>query len=282
MKVRKNSSAALCLLLAGLTFSPLPAALAQKEAGQTNTPSKYLFLSNVELKPEQGDAYAKLEADEVQAMRAAGAPSHYVAMWSITGAGTHVLYFHGFESFADLQKGHDDTVAMTKLGDTLKADNAQEAPLVAERHASIYSWEKDLSLGDPIDLSKMRFMRIILFHVRSGHDQDFEHVVKLFVKAYQSAIPEARWAMFEKMYGVGSDNTYILATPMESLSVVDDMHNSGKKFRDAVGEDQLHALRSGMDTAVESSESDLFAFGSKISYVPDSWLSSSPDFWGKK
>ncbi len=173
MKVRKNSPAALCLLFAGLTLSPAPAALAQKDAGQPQSPSKYLYLSNVELKPEQGDAYAKLEADEVQAMRAAGAPSHYFAMWSITGAGTHVLYFHGFESFADLQKNHDNTMAMTKLGDTLKADDAQEASLVAERHASIYSWEKDLSGGGPIDLSKMRFMRILLIHVRSGHDEDF-------------------------------------------------------------------------------------------------------------
>jgi hypothetical protein len=269
------------LLFAGLTLSPAPSALAQQEAGQVHSPSKYLYLSNVELKPEQSSAFAKVEGEEVDALRAANAPSHYLAMSSITG-GTRVLYMHGFESFADLQKHHDETVAMTKLEDTLKMDDAQEASLVAERHSSIYSYEKDLSLGAPIDLSKMRFMRIILFHVRSGHDQDWEHVVKLFVKAYQSSIPEARWAMFEKMYGVGSDNTYILVTPMESLSTVDDMHDSSKKFRDAIGEDQLQILRNGLDAAVESSESDLFAFNSKISYVPDSWVSSSADFWGKK
>ena len=281
MKLRVISPVPLCLLFAGLTLSPAPAALAQQEAGQTHSPSKYLYLSNVELKPEQSNAYGKLEGEEVDVLRAANAPSHYLAMWSITG-GTRVVYMHGFESFADLQKHHDETQAMSKLQDTLKADDAQEASLIADRKSSIYSYEKDLSLGTPIDLSKMRFMRILLFHVRSGHDEDFEHVVKLFVKAYQSSIPEARWAMFEKMYGVGSDNTYILVTPMESLSTVDDMHDNSKKFRDAVGEDQLHALRSGLDAAVESSEADLFAFGAKISYVPDSWLSSSPDFWGKK
>jgi hypothetical protein len=281
MKLRVISPTGLCFLIAGLTLSPAPPALAQQEAGQTHSPSKYLYLSNVELKPEQAGAYGKLEGEEVDALRAAGAPNHYVAMWSITG-GTRVIYMHGFQSFADLQKNHDSTLALTKLQDTLKADDAQEASLIAERHSSIYSYEKDLSLGDPIDLSKMRFMRILLFHVRSGHDQDFEHVVKLFAKAYQSSIPEARWAMFEKMYGVGSDNTYILVTPMESLSVVDDMHDNSKKFHDSIGEDQLQILRNGLDADVESSESDLFAFGPKISYVPDSWISSSPDFWGKK
>ncbi|HEY6488260.1 MAG: hypothetical protein WCC26_02395 [Terracidiphilus sp.] len=280
MRYRFVSTAALCLF-AGLTFSATRAAHAQQEAGQVHSPSKYLYLGNVELKPDQSAAYAKLEGEEVEALRAANAPSHYVAMWSITGS-TKVLYMHGFNSFADLQKGHDDTVAMSKLQDTLKADDAEESALISERHSSIYSYEKDLSLGDPIDLSKMRFMRIILFHVRSGHDQDWEHVVKLFVKAYGSSIPEARWAMFQKMYGVGSDNTYILVTPMESLSTVDDMHDGSKKFADAVGEDQLHALRSGLDATVESSESDLFAFAAKISYVPDSWISSSAEFWGKK
>ncbi len=282
MKIRNLSAAPLCLLIAGLTLNiSAPAALAQHDAGQVQGPSKYLYLSNVDLKPGQGNAFAKIEGEEVEALRAAHAPSHYVAMWPITGS-SHVLYFHGFDSFADLQKAHGETMAMSKLMDTLKADDAQEAPLVADRHTSIYSYEQDLSLNAPVDLSKMRFMRILLFHVRSGHEEDFEHVVKLFIKAYQSSIPDAHWAMFQKMYGVGSDNTYILVTPMESLSYVDVMHDNSKKFRDAVGEDQLQMLRKGLDAAVESSESDLFAFGAGISYVPDSWLTASPDFWGKK
>ena len=254
--------------------------MAQQDAGQVHSPSKYLYLTNIELKPEQGSAYAKIESDEVAALRAAGAPSHYMALQSITG-GSHILYLHGFESFANLQKDHDATVAMTKLQDTLRADNAEEAALIAARHTSVYSWEKGLSLGAPLDLSKMRFMRIILFHVRWGHGQEWEHLVKLLVKEYQSSVPEARWAMFAKIYGEGSDNTYFLATPMESLSTVDAMHDD-KKFLNAVGPDQLDMLRKGLDSAVESSESDLFAFSSRISYVPDSWISSSPDFWGKK
>ena len=281
MRIQSGSVAPLCLLFAGLTLNPVPAAHAQQEAGQVHSPSKYLYLSNVELRPNQDDAFAKLESDEIQAMRAANAPNHFFGMWSITG-GSHVIMMHGFDSFADLQKGHDETMGMSKLMDTLNADNTAEAPLIANRQSSIYSYEKDLSLGAPLDLSKMRFMRIILFHVRSGHGQDWEHTVKLMIKAYQSSIPDARWAMFEKMYGVGSDNTYILATPMETLSVVDVMRENGKKFRDAVGEDQLQMLRKSLSAAVESSESDLFAFGPSISYVPASWITSSPDFWGKK
>jgi len=281
MKACFGSKVPLCLLFAGLTLSATPSLLAQREAGQVQGPSKYLYLTNVDLKPEQGNAYQKLEADEVQALRAANAPSHYLGMGAITGA-NHVIYMHGFDSFADLQKNHEATMGMSKLIDTLRTDDAAEAPMIADRHTSIYSYEEDLSLNTPLDLSKQRFMRIILFHIRSGQDQNWEHLVKLFIKAYQSSLPEAHWAMFEKMYGVGSDNVYILVTPMTSLSDVDVMRANGKKFDDAVGADQLQMLRNGLSATVDSSESDLFALSPQLSYVPDSWISASPDFWGKK
>lgn len=281
MKCSVGSFVSLCLLVAGLAVGSAPVAFGQHEAGKTDGPSKYLFLDNVELKPSQDFTYAKAQGDQVQAERAAKAPAHYLGMWGITGAG-HVLYMHGFDAFGDLQKDHEATWAMPKLLESMKTNSAAQAPTIAAEHSSIYSYEKDLSLESNLDLSKMRFMRILLFHVKSGHEEEFEHVVKLFVKAYHTALPEAHWAMFQKIYGVGSDNTYILVTPMESLSVVDVMHENSKKFRDSVGEDQLATLRKSMDAALESSEANLFAFDPQLSYVPDSWLTASPDFWGKK
>lgn len=269
------------ILFAGGVFSPLPRARAQHEAGNTSGPSKYLFLNNVELKPGQGSAFAKLESEEIDAMRAAKAPGHYIGMWSITGS-NHVLFTHGFDSFADLQKTHNEVAGMAQLQKTIEADNAQEGQLEVSRHSSVYSFEKDLSLNTNLDLSKMRFMRIILFHIRDGHDDDWQHLVKQVIKTYQTTLPNARWAMFQKMYGEGSGNTYILVTPMESLDAVDSMIADGKKFREGAGEDWLAMFRTGMNAAVESEETDLFALGQKISYVPDSWLTSSPDFWGKK
>lgn len=264
MKARLGSVVPRCLLFASFSFTAAPAASAQDQSGQVQGPSKYLFLTDVNLKPEQNSAYGKLESDEAQALREANAPSHHIAMWAITG-GSHVVYFSGFDSFADLQKNHEATMAMSKLMDTMRTDNAAEAALVANRHASVYSYEPDLSLNAHADISKMHFMRIIIFHVRRGHDQDFKDVAKQFVKAYQTALPEAHWAMFAKRYGTGSDNTYILCTAMGSLSDVDNMREGGKKFDAAVGAEQLQALRKSVNDAVESSESELFAFSPQMS-----------------
>lgn len=278
MKPSIGAVVPLCLLFASCSFIAIPTASAQDQPGQGQGPGKYLFLTDVNLKPGQNSAYEKLESDEAQALREANSPSHHIAMWAITG-GSHVVYMHTFDSFADLQKGHDTNMAISKLMDRMRTDNAAEAALLADRHTSVYTYEPDLSLNAHADISKMHFMRIILFHVREGHNQDFQDVIKQHVKAYQSALPEAHWAMFRKLYGAGSGTTYILSTALESLSDVDVMRDRGKKFDAAVGADQLKALRNGLNAAIESDESDLFAFSPQMSFVPENWDQS---FWGKK
>ncbi|HZB87157.1 MAG TPA: hypothetical protein VE291_00715 [Terracidiphilus sp.] len=280
MKYSMALAAPLCALCSVLTLGSAPQAHAQADSGNARGPSKYLFLDNVALKPNAGEAYSKLEADETRILRAAHAPSHYFGAWSITG-GDHVLTFNGFDSFAELAKDHEATMALPGLMDNLKADNAAEAALIAEHHSSIYKYDEDLSLRAPLDITKQRFARILLFHVRSGRGQDFEHLIKVYAKEYE-VFPEAHWAMFEKVYGQGSDNTYILVTPFVSVDYVDHMVGSGPKFAASTGLDLLQMLRQQASADVESSESDLYAFGPSISYVPDSWIASSPDFWGKK
>ena len=55
MKATIGSKVPLCLLIAGLTLSAAPSLLAQHEAGQSQGPSKYLYLTNVDLKAEQSN-----------------------------------------------------------------------------------------------------------------------------------------------------------------------------------------------------------------------------------
>ena len=128
----------------------------------------------------------------------------------------------------------------------------------------------------------MRFFDITtLFHVRYGHYDDFEHLVKLYAKAY-SSIPNSHWAMFEKLYGEDSDRTFILVTPIKALAEEDQAMIDGDSLPKTVGADQMQLMRELGSQTVESSESDLFAIIPAISYVPDAWLTASPDFWGKK
>ncbi len=127
----------------------------------------------------------------------------------------------------------------------------------------------------------MRFFDITLFHISSSHYEDWEQLVKLYAKAYAS-VANAHWAMFEKHYGEESDDTFILVVPMKSLAEEDQAMIDGKNLPKTAGEDQLQLMRELGAATIKSSESDIFAIVPQMSYVRDSWLKASPDFWGKK
>lgn len=277
MKVRTALSAAVCSLVATAVLCAAPA-LAQD--ANVHPPEKYLYLSNISIKPNMTSSFIADENAEVQALRAANAPVHYIGMRSITGS-PHALFFAGFDSYAELQKNHEQTMSDSKLQDALKADDAAEAPVLGDAHGSIYKYRDDLSLNPALDISQYRFFDITAFHVRSGHYDDFEHLVKLYRKAYAS-IPNSRWAIFEKLYGEDSDRFFILVTPLKSLADEDQFAIDGDSLPKVVGQDQLQLMRQMGSETVETAESDLFAIIPQISYVPDSWLTASPDFWGKK
>lgn len=278
MKVHLLVKAALCLLVAGSLLCARPAA-AQIPSG-VHPPPKYIYLSNIAIKPNMTSSFIADESSEVQAERAANAPIQYFGMLSITGS-PRALFFAGFDSFADMQKEHDQGMSDAKLQDALKADYAAEAPVLSDTHGSIYKYRDDLSLNAAVDISQMRFFDITLFHVRNGHYQDWEHLVKIYAKAY-SSIAGSHWAMFEKLYGEDSDRTFILVTPIKALAEEDQAMIDGDNLPKTVGEDQMQLMRELGSQTVESSESDLFAINPQISYVPDAWVTASPDFWGKK
>ena len=278
MKVHLAFKVALCLIVAGPLLSTKTAA-AQMPSG-VNPPPKYIYLSNIAIKPNMSGSFIADESSEVQAQRAAKAPINYFGMLSITGS-PHALFFAGFNSFADMQKQHDQAMSDTKLQGTLKSTDADEAAALSQTYGSIYKYRDDLSLNSAIDISQMRFFDITLFHVRYGHYEDWEHLVKLYAKAY-SSIANAHWAMFEKLYGEDSDRTFILVTPIKALAEEDQAMIDGDSLPKTVGADQMQLMRELGSQTVESSESDLFAIVPQISYVPDAWLTDSPDFWGKK
>ena len=279
MKLHPAVKAAMCLLLMAHIPGTKPA-LGQAPPSGVAPPPKYIYLSNIAIKPNMTGPFIASESTAVQAQRTANAPINYFGMVSITGS-PRALFFAGFDSFADMQKEHDQGMSDSKLQDAFKAVDATEAPALSESHGSIYKFRDDLSLNSALDITQQRFFDITLFHVHNGHYQDFEHLVKLYIKAY-SSIANSHWAMFEKLYGEDSDRTFILVTPIKALAEEDQFMIDGDNLPKTAGDDQLQLMRELGSETVESSESDLFAIVPQISYVPAPWLTASPDFWGKK
>jgi hypothetical protein len=278
MKDRFGSVGPLCLLFAGLSFIGTAPVVAQDQTTQVHPPPKVLEIITEDIKPGQaGSPHQKTEAAFAQAMRDAKSPSSYIGMDALTGK-TRAVFFVGYDSFADLQKDMDTTQANKPLASALDSATIADGALLESVTTSVYSYRDDFSLRGPVDITKMRYFEISIFHVRSGHEHDWDTLVKLYMKAFD-AVPNAHWAVFEKEYGADSANTFIIVTPMRSLAEVDQEIADDKKLPSQVGEAQLQMMRELGASTIESSESHLFAINPKMSYVPSDW---DPSFWGQK
>ena len=259
-------------------MSAAPVARAQQQSH--SGPSKYIYLSTMSVKPGSMAQFSKLEQERIAALREAKAPGHFFTMEQITGTGM-LVSIREFDSFADLQKGHDERVSNTQLMTKLDANSAAMGALVRESHDSIYVFRKDLSLHSDQSLDDMRFMRISVVEVKPGHTADLENIAKAEMKAHGSNA-DMHWAVFEKIYGQGSGRVFLIATPMKSLADVDTMIANRHKTREMVGEGLAHLVMSAEAKSTSMSETDLFAFTPKMSYVSDELMKASPDFWGKQ
>ena len=58
-----------------------------------------------------------------------------------------------------------------------------------------------MSLRPRADLSQMRFMELILFHVRPGKQEQWSEVVKMAKTGYEKGIPDSHWECSSKCTG---------------------------------------------------------------------------------
>lgn len=104
----------------------------------------------------------------------------------------------------------------------------------------------------------------------------------MYKDGFSKAVPDSHWATFEAVYGMGSGGVFIVISPLKSLSEVDKSFGDWKKFSDTVGGDGMKKLGGLMASAVETADSNLFAFNPEESYAPPEWIKSDPDFWNQK
>jgi hypothetical protein len=281
MNVPLGPTVPLCLLFAGLCFTSAVTTAAQAQAAQTTPPPKVLEITTEVVKAYQGGTpHEKTEALFAQASRDSKWPEHYLGLNSLTGR-ERAIFLQGYDSFADWQKdmnaSHKDAAYSAKIDTALAADSA----LLESVTTSAYAYRGDLSLRAPVDIGHMRYFEISIFHVRIGHEKDWEALSKMYMNAYDK-VPDAHWATFEKMYGADSANTFIIVSPMKSLGEVDQEIVDDKNLPSTVGADQMQKMMDLGASTIESIESNLYAINPKMSYPTDNWIQADPDFWNQR
>jgi hypothetical protein len=224
-----------------------------------------------------GAVHDKAESAFVQAMARAKWPTHYIGMTSLSGK-QRALFLTQYESFEAWEKDSAATAKNATLSSSLDRAGMADGELLESVDQGVFVYNEELSLRPRPDLSPMRYLDISAYHVRPGHTKDWNDLVKMVKSAYEKAVPEAHWGLFAQYYG-GEGGTYLVLTSRKSLSEVDRGFLDSKQFQAAMGEDGMRKLEELVVAAIESSQHNLFAFNPNMSYVPDEWIKSNPDFW---
>jgi hypothetical protein len=251
-------------------------AVAQEQSGSAIP--KVLQITREYTKPgKNGAAHDKSESAFVEAMARSKWPTHYIGMTSLSGK-QRALFLTSYQSFAAWQKDGDDELKNAALSGSLERANVADGDLLDSVDQGVFYFREEMSLRPLADLSHTRFLDVTVFHVRPGKGKQWEDLGKIAKEAYGKANPEAHWGMFELVYG-GENGTYLLLTARKSLTEVDHEFGMEKQFNAAVGEETLKKMDELFGEAVDSSQSQLFAYNPAMSYVDDSWIKSDPDFW---
>ena len=256
-------------------------ALAQETSKTSTPPPKVLTIFREFVKPgKTGSAHEKTESAFVQAMRRANWPTHYLAIDSISGK-QRSLFLTGYDTFEAWEKDVQATQKNSTLSAALDRAAMADGELLSEADASAWSFNEGYSLRvGSVEIPHMRYFDIAVFHVKPGHEKDWDEGMKLVLAAYEK-IPDAHWAAYTNVYGAPG-GTYAFFTPMKSASEVDRVLSSDKEFTAAMGEDGMKKLSELSQAAIESSETNLFVFNPRMSYVADEWIKADPDFWKPK
>jgi hypothetical protein len=265
-------------ILLGLTLAFAGGTLAASQ--EMSGPPKVLQVDREFLKPgKAGAAHDRSESAFVQAMARAKAPTHYIALNSMSGK-SRALYLIAYSSFDAVQK---DEQAMDKsaLGPQLDRLTESDGSLLDSFDQFFLTYDPDISYhAGNGDISSARYMEITTFKVKPGHTHEFEEIAKMVMAGHEKAGDSAHWATYEVAYG-GSDE-YVILSSDKSLSEIDQSYTEGKQFVAAMGEEGLKKLDQMVRDVVDSSDSQLFSINPRQSYPPEEWVKANPDFWKPK
>jgi hypothetical protein len=248
---------------------------------QPVTSMKVLQITREFVKPGKvGSIHDKAESAFVEAMRKAQWPTYYIGLTSLSGK-SRALFMTWYPSFDAWQKDGDAVQKNAALTASLERAAAADGELLESMDQDVFYFRDDMSLNTKKDLSDMRYLEALVFHVKPGKDKDWEEVVKMAKEGYAKAVPTSHWGMYQQIYG-GDPGNYVLFIKHKSLDEIDKGFGDGKQFEAALGEEGMKKFNELYASCVDVSEQQLFAVNPSMSYVKDEWIKADPDFWKPK
>ncbi len=176
---------------------------------QTATPSpetgvtpNTLLLYRADLIPGKEAAYAQTEADIVHGYANAKIPVYWLALQSATGS-PHVLYFDGFDTFAEIEKAGTDVAEGLNTYPELATLQQKLQEFVTATRTIMAFRRDDLSYHlNKVDLAKARYVRVSVFQLRPGYEDEFADAFRARARVHEANDIETPWMVYQVHSGL--------------------------------------------------------------------------------
>jgi hypothetical protein len=219
-------------LLACLTSAGNMPAAAQNvtPTPETGVTPSTLLLYRADLFSGKETAYEQTEAEIVQGYMDAKIPIYWSALEAVTGS-PHVLYFDGFDNFADIERSGADLAQGLDAHPEIGTAQQKLADLVAATRTVLAFRRDDLGYRlNKINLAKTNFVRVAIFQFRAGYEDEFADAIRTRARMYEANDIDTPWMVYQVHSGYPLP-TYIEFQPMNSLSQIDDALDRNAKVR---------------------------------------------------
>jgi hypothetical protein len=222
-----------CLPAAAQNVTPTP---------ETGVTPSTLLLYRADLISGKETAYEQTESQIARAYADAKIPIYWSALQAVTSS-PHVLYFDGFDNFADIEKSGADLAEGLDAHPEIGGLQQQLADLVASTRTVLAFRRDDLGYRlNKIDLAKANYVRVSIFQFRAGYEEEFAEAVRTRARMYETNDIDTPWMIYQVHSGY-SLPTYIEFQPMNSLSEIDDALERNSKARRPGGASPLSAQK---------------------------------------
>jgi hypothetical protein len=250
------------------------------EARAQTGPPKVLSIFREEVKAARGSAHEKLEAGYVRAFQKAKWPVYSLAMTAAMG-GTDAWFMTAYDSFAALDKDRQNFDKASQLTADFERLDAMDAEFRTGQRNFVCVLNEELTYGGNFDVSQMRYFSVNTVRVRPGHDEEYREARGILVDALKKANANTHSVVFAIAAGM-PNGTYLVFTPRKSLAELDPNPTVGKAVQDAMGADNAKKRQKLLADSVISTETSIYAFSPRMSYVPKEWVKTGGDFWAPK
>jgi len=280
MKSNVFPVAAIGLCLAGgAQLSPQMAAQTAAPMQEAAPAPNVLMVVREQIKEGREAAHVKAEEAWPRIFQKGEVKTHYVGMTAESGP-SEAWFLQPYDSFGGMEKARAE-IQQSPMAADLEAANALDGELRTGSRTMLTAFRADLSYHPEEAMSslpKCRHMAVTVLRIKYGHDAELAQAARLLIDGDEKSNADQPVLTYQVVSG-GASGTYLLFAPMESLARMDAAPARVAAARQAMGDRNRQHFDTLAAEVVQSSESLLFAFNPRMSYVSKEFAAADPEFW---